>query len=930
LAINEGAEFYAFVYLEKEPYPEIEIQLFADKAPSTVNNFIKLVREGFYDGLTFHHVVPGELVQTGDPTGTGDGGPGYAIEDEFHPDLRHDSAGIVAMSNSSSLPGESNGSQFYITLAPLPDRDGTNPDGSPKDCESDDVACHSVFGRVTKGMHLVNAFTDDPHLNAIREGDIIRKIEIVTQYAADSTSASKPPNCSNGIAVARPEQTPGLVRHCEILLAIKESLAGEAKLNWSDQTPIWEWHGITIVNSSVPLINLDLHRRGLTGFIPEDLSDLTGLRNLVLSFNQLTGTIPPELGNLRDLEVLGLYQNRLTGGIPTEIGQLARLKVLDIGENRLRGGIPNELSNLTQLEEIWLNESQLTGEFPDFLADLTNLRRLNIGRNFLTGTIPATLGKDQQFDDLQLFPNNLEGCIPDQLNRFDLHNVQLRFCSAPPAWRIPVTMFDGGVDLSVTYIERLPRYPSYQVVYYESQLHCPYLFDESLGPALCNDDSDIKRNPQPGDSVQLIAHVRNFGDTDVGQFDYVWRIEDQVLESGVHEGIASPGHAEFTFNYVWPDQGSNPIVTFEVDTENQIDEIFEVNNEVHDWIKGHTIGIYFSEEAYESLRLSAEVDGEFQSPEHWFRENLDRLNELLIEADVEDRVRTELFYVSSERTLDFAERTTHFKHDLKWVMDGWWGIWHEYPYENVTQWSHFNFENFAERPVIDFAMIHEILHQLGVIDIYQMHLNTDQVRLPDANQRSVPAGCGLRYWNSITICFRFPEHIEDVMSTWKLYTGPHTAGALRSNTGYRRGFYGEYLFDTPENTSIKIVDNNRNPLENVELRFYQLEVKAVGDEHHPIVDDVVEFTVTTNKEGIAELPNRGHTGILTATEHQLRPNPFGVISVVGNNGIFIIEMESDQCTNYEWLTLVELNLAYWDGQTDNAEFTKTLRCPPPR
>ena len=278
LAINEGAEFYALVYLEKEPYPEIEIQLFADKAPSTVNNFIKLVREGFYDGLTFHHVVPGELVQTGDPTGTGDGGPGYVIEDEFHTDLRHDSAGVVAMSNSGPSPGESNGSQFYITLAPLPDRDGLNPDGSPKDCESDDVACHSIFGKVIRGLRFVNAAAEDAHWNAVREGDIIRKIEIIKQYPADSPIASKPADCTNRIVIPNPETYTGLVQQCETLLKLKRTLAGDAKLNWSKDIPMKRWHGVQLDRPGNKLDFLVLHRRGLTGTIPSEIGELVDLR----------------------------------------------------------------------------------------------------------------------------------------------------------------------------------------------------------------------------------------------------------------------------------------------------------------------------------------------------------------------------------------------------------------------------------------------------------------------------------------------------------------------------------------------------------------------------------------------------------------------------------------------------------------------------
>ena len=1057
--IPESLQFYALIYLEKEPFPEIEIELFRHKAPNTVNNFVELARDGFYDGLTFHQVVEGEYVQTGDPTDTGGGGPGYVIEDEFHPDLRHDAAGVVAMANTGNPPGGTNGSQFYITLAPLPDRDGLNLDGSPKDCENDDVPCHSVFGRVTKGMHLINAFAEVAHWNAVREGDKIRRIEIVTQYPAGSLEASIPPDCTNGVAVPRPQANSKLVEHCETLLNLQRTLSGDAKLNWSEDIPMKRWHGVQLDRPGSKLVILSLHRRGLSGAVPPEIGDLSDLEILDLSHNQLSGEIPSEIGKLRKLHQLHLQVNRLTGaippslwnlngleamslgeneltgelspeianlnrlrylslqvtqlsgpipieltqlrrlesltlaysrfsgnippeigdltqlidlylhnnqfigGIPPEIGQLTRLKALELGGNPLQGPIPSEIGNLAELEELRLYQAQLSGDLPVELMQLRNLRTLILSENQLTGSVAPEIANLTNLTDLRLFDNRLsgpippelgqltgltifalsgnqfsgnippelgnltnswwfgiggnyfDGCIPETLREID-HGVQtLLYCDDPTIAWPPEMVFEGGIDLAVTYIERQPRYPKYKVSLFSERWRCAYPHDQPMGPIVCPDNVDAKRNPEPGETVQLIAHVRNFGDADVGQFGYVWRVADQVLESGIHEGIASAGSAEFTIDYVWPDQGSNPIVTFEVDTEDQIDEIFEVNNEVHDWIKGHTLGVYFSEEAYESIRLSTEAKGEFQSVEHWYRNNIDRLNEMLIAAGLDDRVRTELYFVVSEHTLGT-------KHQLRWLMDGWWGIWHDT--------SAYSFDGYTARMDIDGGLIHEILHQLGVIDIYQMQLDIHTVRLPDINRPTQLAGCGLDYWNSEWDCFIFPYDIHDVMVDHGLpYIGVHTAGGLRVNAGHRRGFYGEYLFDTPENTSIKIVDKNGDPLPNVELRFYQKEVREVGDEFRHILDDVAEFTVTTNDEGIATLPNRGITGIVTATGHQLQPNPFGIISVVGDNGIFIIEMTSDECANYEWLTLVELNLAYWDGQTDEAVFTKTLRCPPP-
>ena len=352
MAINEGAEFYALVYLEKEPFPQIEIRLFADKAPATVDNFIKLVREGFYDGLTFHHVVPGELVQTGDPTGTGDGGPGYVIEDEFHPDLRHEAAGIVAMANAVNPPGGTNGSQFYITLASLHDRDGLNLDGSPKDCENDDVTCHPVFGRVTRGMHLVDAFTENPHWSAIREGDKIRRIEIINQYPADSPQALTRADCTGGTVVRNPTTYTKLVQQCETLLNLKTTLAGDGKLNWNTDIPIQQWHGVHLADNGRQIKWLTLHRWGLTGTVPPEIANIDSLEYLDLSHNNLSGEIPAEIANLRGLRDLRINTNHLAGEIPHVLWDMNNLEILSLGENDLIGELPPEIANLHRLRHL--------------------------------------------------------------------------------------------------------------------------------------------------------------------------------------------------------------------------------------------------------------------------------------------------------------------------------------------------------------------------------------------------------------------------------------------------------------------------------------------------------------------------------------------------------------------------------------------------
>ena len=139
-------------------------QMFEEKAPQTTKNFIELTEKGFYDGIIFHRVIDGFMIQGGDPTGTGRGGPGYRTKDEFGEGLVHDSEGILSMANAGPNTG---GSQFFITLAPTPWLNGH----------------HAVFGKIIKGMDVVREigavatnFQDRP-LDPV----VMEKVEVLTE-----------------------------------------------------------------------------------------------------------------------------------------------------------------------------------------------------------------------------------------------------------------------------------------------------------------------------------------------------------------------------------------------------------------------------------------------------------------------------------------------------------------------------------------------------------------------------------------------------------------------------------------------------------------------------------------------------------------------------------------------------------------------------
>jgi peptidyl-prolyl cis-trans isomerase B (cyclophilin B) len=145
----------------------IEGTLFASKVPNTVANFLNLAKKGFYDGITFHRVIKDFMIQGGDPTGSGMGGPGYKFADEIDRSLKHNKPGIFSMANAGP---NTNGSQFFITHVPTPHLDGK----------------HAVFGEVTKGQDVVNR---------IEKGDKITQLEVLDStdelFTAQASSIEK-------------------------------------------------------------------------------------------------------------------------------------------------------------------------------------------------------------------------------------------------------------------------------------------------------------------------------------------------------------------------------------------------------------------------------------------------------------------------------------------------------------------------------------------------------------------------------------------------------------------------------------------------------------------------------------------------------------------------------------------------------------------
>ncbi len=154
MLIDPAKRYTATMHTDKG---DVEVELFASDVPKTVNNFVFLAREGFYDGVTFHRVIPGFMAQGGDPTGSGRGGPGYQFADERASNRHQD--GSLSMANAGP---NTNGSQFFICFGPQPHLDGR----------------HTVFGRVTGGMDVVRNIRERDPMRDRQPGDAITSIDI--------------------------------------------------------------------------------------------------------------------------------------------------------------------------------------------------------------------------------------------------------------------------------------------------------------------------------------------------------------------------------------------------------------------------------------------------------------------------------------------------------------------------------------------------------------------------------------------------------------------------------------------------------------------------------------------------------------------------------------------------------------------------------
>ena len=281
------------------------------------------------------------------------------------------------------------------------------------------------------GLNGTATFTHKATSSADTDYDGITIASVTATEADDDTK-----RCSAGSTAVSAYSGAGIVADCTTLLGLKDELRGTTALNWSPDTPMANWHGVTVSGNRVT--GLDSNGKEFTGSIPPELAQLTSLTKLALYYTGvdrigfLSGPIPLELGRLTNLETLSLYNISVSGSIPPDLGRLTRLKTLKLHWNdNLSGSIPPELGQLTSLEVFEmsagvLGSGKLSGPIPSELGRLTSLTLLDLNGHQLSGSIPPELGQLTNLtnSNLILANNRLSGCIPVAVSRFTNINPQ--------------------------------------------------------------------------------------------------------------------------------------------------------------------------------------------------------------------------------------------------------------------------------------------------------------------------------------------------------------------------------------------------------------------------------------------------------------------------------------------------------------------------
>ncbi len=447
-------------------------------------------------------------------------------------------------------------------------------------------------------------------------------------------------------------------------------------------------------------------------------------------------------------------------------------------------------------------------------------------------------------------------------------------------------------DLQVTYISRTPRYPRYAPEYSgfwvtEPSGFGPYFFTSATGLGNGQDEF-TPRWPNLGDTVTYTATVRNRGtNTWSGTLGGTWRVDNAAVTTPSQSVTLAPGATTtFTYANVWDN------VWHEIKFTLNLADATATNNERRIWTKSAPFLTYVDAGFAEDFREKSTpayplaVTGDMVD---WLQRHADEMNDMFIAAGSTKRVHYDLLEVINDADPDPDVDRMPF------------GI---FPFRYYgTQWGDPRAPGYYHAAVdIDYGLCHEMSHQLGLVDIYQLDISSEANLVSTMGYTARPClmhGCSPFYSDESALG----------MTQW---------------ADIVHGYYGQYMYHLPQTIKLRILDFNGQPLPGATIKMYQVgDFEGLGH----VVSTQIKAQGTTDAAGEWTLPNVPiDSGMVPPTfgGDVLQPNPFGYLAVVGTNGVLHFKIEYDEFVDYAWLDICDVNVAYWQGQTTVARFDKQV------
>jgi hypothetical protein len=473
---------------------------------------------------------------------------------------------------------------------------------------------------------------------------------------------------------------------------------------------------------------------------------------------------------------------------------------------------------------------------------------------------------------------------------------------------------DSLPDIDVLYIERTSRYPGYRPDYdLPGRQGVPVLADpKTRKPLTQAEAAAIKRWPSKGETVTFTAHVQNRGGGPAPEYDYVWLIDGKEVGRGKTSGSQAVGK-ETTATLQWRWQAGRHTVRFVADPLFKMRDQSLLNNSREDATDAWTLIWAVDPVTYTSFNKNRNFLGT-RSFEDWAQWHIDHMNHLF---DISPTPWDNLSPSVVGRRPSVPR--PRIRCDKVVVIDAGEGVWDKVFGRGIQAldagydgaWP---FGMRGERECIEWAanvdwgLIHEWGHQLGLTDLYALDRPGFLNEVADENGDPLLIG-----HMSSQVGYMMHGHGPTTFS-------PECMGALMTQFGRRRGYYGDYYFNIPSQNLLRVLDSQGKPVAGAKVTFWQDRDSAYSG--------APAFSGTTDAQGLYLLPNRPAPHIKTELGYVQRDNPFGKINVVGQGDVFLIRIEARGQTDYAWLDIPEFNLAYWSTGPDRAVYSRTTHIPP--